>query len=64
MAVLLHATVLPAEVQALLVERAGGNPLYAEEFVRMLTDRRLLRPHQADLAVRRRDVPFPERSRR
>ena len=28
--------VLPAETQALLLDRAGGNPLYAEEFVRML----------------------------
>jgi class 3 adenylate cyclase/tetratricopeptide (TPR) repeat protein len=36
-------SVLPAEVQALLLERAGGNPLYAEELVRLLTDRGLLR---------------------
>ena len=31
---LLEQAVLPAEVQAELLERAGGNPLYAEEFVR------------------------------
>jgi class 3 adenylate cyclase/tetratricopeptide (TPR) repeat protein len=36
---LLEQTVLPAEVQATILERAGGNPLYAEEFVRMLQDR-------------------------
>lgn len=36
---LLSRAVLPAETQAALLERAGGNPLYAEEFVRMLTDR-------------------------
>jgi tetratricopeptide (TPR) repeat protein len=30
------------EVQSLLLERAAGNPLYAEEFVRLLTDRGLL----------------------
>ncbi len=30
---LLEQTVLPAETQQLLLERAGGNPLYAEEFV-------------------------------
>jgi class 3 adenylate cyclase/tetratricopeptide (TPR) repeat protein len=37
--VLLQRSVLPAETQALLLERAGGNPLYAEEFVRMATER-------------------------
>jgi predicted ATPase len=31
--------VLPAETQRALLERAGGNPLYAEEFVRLLSDR-------------------------
>jgi tetratricopeptide (TPR) repeat protein len=29
---------MPAETQAALLERAGGNPLYAEQFVRMLGD--------------------------
>jgi class 3 adenylate cyclase/tetratricopeptide (TPR) repeat protein len=33
---LLARPVLPAETQATLLERAGGNPLYAEQFVRML----------------------------
>ena len=40
---LLHALLdrpaLDADVQAALLERAGGNPLYAEEFARMLADR-------------------------
>jgi class 3 adenylate cyclase len=36
---LLERSVLPAEVQSALLERAGGNPLYAEEFVRMLAER-------------------------
>jgi class 3 adenylate cyclase/tetratricopeptide (TPR) repeat protein len=31
--------VLPAETLRALLERAGGNPLYAEEFVRLLADR-------------------------
>ena len=35
---------LPAETQATLLERAGGNPLYAEEFVRMLAERGEGRP--------------------
>ena len=34
--VLLERAVLPAETQRTLLERAGGNPLYAEEFVRLL----------------------------
>jgi predicted ATPase/class 3 adenylate cyclase len=37
--VLLGRTLLPAETQAVLLERAGGNPLYAEQFARMLTER-------------------------
>jgi predicted ATPase/class 3 adenylate cyclase len=36
---LLERTVLPAETQHALLERAGGNPLYAEEFVRLIADR-------------------------
>jgi len=35
---LLDRSVLPAEEQALLLQRAGGNPLYAEEYARMLAD--------------------------
>ena len=38
-AALLERVVLPAETQQALLERAGGNPLYAEEFVRLLADR-------------------------
>ena len=36
---LLERAVLPAETQQALLERAGGNPLYAEEFVRLYADR-------------------------
>jgi len=39
---LLEDAVLPAETQAALLGRAEGNPLYAEEYVRMLIDRRVL----------------------
>jgi class 3 adenylate cyclase/tetratricopeptide (TPR) repeat protein len=35
----LLGAVLPAETQSELMARAGGNPLYAEEFARMLRDR-------------------------
>jgi len=44
-ATLLERPVLPAETQAILLERAGGNPLYAEEFARMLVDRGGLDEH-------------------
>jgi tetratricopeptide (TPR) repeat protein len=56
--VLLEQALLPAETQQLLLERAGGNPLYAEEFVRMLRDRDLLDP-QGRLRLDR-EVAFPE----
>jgi class 3 adenylate cyclase len=36
---LLDRAAIPADVQATLLERAGGNPLYAEEFVRLLDER-------------------------
>ena len=36
---LLERSLLPSETQQRLLERAGGNPLYAEEFVRLLADR-------------------------
>ena len=36
---LLNRSVLPAETQAALLARAGGNPLYAEQFVRMFAER-------------------------
>ncbi len=41
LASLLERAVLPADTQRALLERAGGNPLYAEEFVRLITDRDL-----------------------
>jgi class 3 adenylate cyclase len=36
---LLERSAIPADLQATLLERAGGNPLYAEEFVRLLDER-------------------------
>ena len=51
----------PPDVQALLLERAGGNPLYAEEFVRMLKDRGLLsRVGERWELVEGADIPFPD----
>jgi class 3 adenylate cyclase/tetratricopeptide (TPR) repeat protein len=58
-AALLEQVVLPATLQARLLEQAGGNPLYAEEVCRMLAEReglardgRTLRlPVDAELAL-------------
>ena len=36
---LLERAVLPAETQAALLEKAGGNPLYTEQFASMLSER-------------------------
>ncbi len=55
---LLERAVLPVETQQALVERAGGNPLYAEEFVRMLRDKDLL-DERGGLRTGA-EVPFPE----
>ena len=48
---LLQRAVLPAGTQQALLERAGGNPLYAEEFVRLLTDRDLLAEGLGDVQL-------------
>jgi class 3 adenylate cyclase/tetratricopeptide (TPR) repeat protein len=48
---LLERAVLPAETQQALLERAGGNPLYAEEFVRLLADRDLLSGTLGDIQL-------------
>jgi class 3 adenylate cyclase/tetratricopeptide (TPR) repeat protein len=52
LAALFERSVLPAETQSALLQRAGGNPLYAEEFVRMVADR--------GLDMGDDDLPLPE----
>jgi class 3 adenylate cyclase len=58
---LLDQAVLPAETQSALLSRAGGNPLYAEEFIRMLIDRGVLARRGAswDLSGDG-EIPVPE----
>jgi class 3 adenylate cyclase/tetratricopeptide (TPR) repeat protein len=51
LSVLLEHAVLPAATQQALIDRAGGNPLYAEEFVRLLGDRDLLGGALEDVAL-------------
>jgi tetratricopeptide (TPR) repeat protein len=58
---LLESTVLPLELQQPILDRAGGNPLYAEEFVRLLKDRDLLERVGSSWQLKEgAEVPFPE----
>ena len=57
---LLDQTLLPAEVQRALLERAEGNPLYAQEYVRMLQDRDLLVREAGGWALTGEVVDLPE----
>src|SRR5919109_671135 len=66
---LVGKSVLPAETQTALLERAGGNPLYAEEFVRMLAERGappadapLPETVQALIAARLDTLPAPRKA--
>jgi tetratricopeptide (TPR) repeat protein len=53
---LLQGAVLPPETQAALIERCGGNPLYVEEFIRMLRDQGFVR----EGVVRATELPMPQ----
>jgi len=66
LAALLERAVVPAEVQASLLARAGGNPLYAEQFVRLLDEvgaDELTLPEnvQGIIAARLDGLPLPEK---
>jgi class 3 adenylate cyclase/tetratricopeptide (TPR) repeat protein len=57
---LLHQTLVPAELQQTLLARAEGNPLYAEEFVRMLVDRGDLYRSDGGWQLKSSDIPVPD----
>ncbi len=57
---MLDASALPPELGSALLSRAGGNPLYAEEYVRMLLDRDLLRMGDTTWELTPADLPLPE----
>jgi class 3 adenylate cyclase/tetratricopeptide (TPR) repeat protein len=58
---LLETSVLPVELQQPILDRAGGNPLYAEEFVRLLKDKDLLIEKGAGWGLREgAEVLFPD----
>ncbi|HSK37737.1 MAG TPA: adenylate/guanylate cyclase domain-containing protein [Actinomycetota bacterium] len=56
-AALVGRSALPVGVQALLLERAAGNPLYAEEFARLLADQGLVVEGEVAAAP---DIPVPD----
>ena len=52
---------LPTDLQALILERSGGNPLFAEELVRLLQDRGLLEERSGKVALKPgAEVPLPD----
>ena len=58
---LLKVVEMPAQVQDVVLERASGNPLYAEEFTRLLIDRELLEPVADGLRLKKgAEVPLPD----
>ncbi len=58
---LLETSVIPAELQAPILERSGGNPLYAEEFVRLLKDKELLIKKGSSWELKEgAEIPFPD----
>jgi predicted ATPase len=58
---LLGQALLPAELQTALLARSGGNPLYAEEYMRMLADRGFLRRTGGVWRLEQiDDLPLPE----
>jgi class 3 adenylate cyclase/tetratricopeptide (TPR) repeat protein len=58
---LLDQAVLPASTQAALLERAEGNPLYAEEVCRMLADQGGLERHGRTLRLATAtEIAFPD----
>jgi S1-C subfamily serine protease len=57
----LGAKSLPTDLHALILERSGGNPLFAEELVRLLEDRELLQSRGGKVSLKPgADVPMPE----
>ena len=58
---LVEDTVLPKKVERDLLARAAGNPLYAQEYVRMLVDRGFLRREADGLRLDQSEaLPLPE----
>jgi class 3 adenylate cyclase/tetratricopeptide (TPR) repeat protein len=57
---LLKQSLVPAELQEAMQSAAEGNPLYTEEFLRLLVDRGFLFRDGSGWELRAGDVPIPE----
>ena len=57
---LLRQSEIPTDVAEAVLGHAEGNPLYTEEFVRMLVDRDLLQRDNDGWHLRRGELPLPE----
>jgi class 3 adenylate cyclase/tetratricopeptide (TPR) repeat protein len=60
MSALLPLSPLPDGVPELILERAGGNPLYAEEFIRMLSDHEVVQEGKTLITAAGVGLPFPD----
>ncbi len=61
LATLLDQVLLPAEIQTAVLQRTEGNPLFAEEYVRMLQDRGFLVHSGGGWRLEQREqLPLPE----
>jgi class 3 adenylate cyclase/tetratricopeptide (TPR) repeat protein len=60
LAFLLRQSVVPTDLRDALLARAEGNPLYAQEFVRMLIDRGLLQRAGEEWHLTTENLPLPE----
>src|SRR6476619_740700 len=61
LATLLDQVLLPAEIQSAVLQRTEGNPLFAEEYVRMLQDRGFLVQTGGGWQLEEREqLPLPE----
>jgi class 3 adenylate cyclase/S1-C subfamily serine protease len=57
----LGAKSMPTDLHALILERSGGNPLFAEELVRLLQDRGLLQERSGKVSLKPgAEVPLPD----
>jgi class 3 adenylate cyclase/tetratricopeptide (TPR) repeat protein len=59
-AFLLRQAEIPADLAQTVLAHAEGNPLYTEEFIRMLVDRSLLHRDGGGWKLRESELPLPE----
>src|SRR5437868_5856160 len=60
LSLLLSESAVPEQLRDTLLAHADGNPLYAEEFVRMLADRGLIVREPEGWTLRENELPLPD----